>query len=170
MYESIILLPFSAEGARVMGKARVLSILCVHDNPIFLDRICRYLEREGNISVDISISAEDALHLMMYVHFDVIITDYTPGLANNNVFLKAVRDKGNAVPFIYFAKTRNPDIDAEASRYSPVSFVEWGDTSPTHGFEELYKSILMAAAEPGKGARSVITIPKDMSPMGGKKE
>jgi CheY-like chemotaxis protein len=170
MYESIFPLPFSTEGERAVGKARVLSILCVYDNPMFLDRICRYLETEGDLSVDISISADDALHLMRYVLFDVIVTDYTLGQTTSNGFLKAVRDQGNPVPFIYFTRTRNADVEAEAGCYNPVSFVAWEGQSPARGFEDLCQAILLVAAEPGKRARSEIAVPKDMSQMGSKEE
>jgi chemotaxis response regulator CheB len=138
---------FPADRERATGKARIHSVLCIHDNPVFLDRICRHLEQRGDLSVDISISVEDALHLMRYVRFDVIVTDYTFGQMEKNGFLKIVRDTGNTVPFIYFTRIRNAEVEAEARPYCAVHFVDWGEESVSQGFEELYLSVKKAAAE-----------------------
>jgi CheY-like chemotaxis protein len=136
---------FPARGERISGKAGILQVLCVHDNPVFLDRVCRHLEQRGDLSVDISISREDAVHLMRYVLFDVIVTDYSLGQMEKNAFLKEVRDTGNRVPFIYFTCSRNTEVETEALLYDPVYFVEWGEESLSRGFEELYLSIVKVA-------------------------
>jgi CheY-like chemotaxis protein len=138
---------FPAEGERISGKTRVLQVLCIHDNPVFLDRICRHLEQRGDLSVDISISGEDALHLMRYVRFDVIVTDNTLGQMEKNSFLKIVRATGNTVPCIFFTRIRNAEVEAEARPYGVVYFVEWGEESLSQGFEDLYLSVKQAAAE-----------------------
>jgi DNA-binding NtrC family response regulator len=131
----------SAEGGRIKVRGNVLSVLCVHDNLLFLDRVCRNLELQGDLSVEISLSVESALHLMKYVLFEVIVTDYTLEEMGKNVFLKAVRGRGNPVPFIYFTRTRNADAEDEACLYGEVYFIEWGGKSTTRGFKELYLSI-----------------------------
>ena len=149
-----------AEMEQAIGRDRIHSILCVHDNPVFLDRICRYLEERGDLSVDISISAEDALHFMMYVPFEIIIANYIPGKTGEFDFLKAVRGRGNPVPFIYFTHTRNTDTEAESHPFGAVYFVEWGEESLSRGFKDLYLLIKKAAAENRNGvsARSGVLL------------
>jgi hypothetical protein len=139
--------PFSPEVSRDPGPGRILTVLCVFDNPAFLDRICRHLEMQGDIMVDISISVEDALHLMMYVPFDAIVTDYTTGTSESNGFLKSVRRCGNPVPFIYFTQVRDTLSDVESREYGNVSSVEWKDNPPFRGFEDLCRLVKQAAAK-----------------------
>lgn len=136
----------STEMERALSKARIISVLCVHDNPVFLDRICRHLEQRGDLSVDISISGEDALHLMIYVPFHVIVADFPLG-QDELGFIKAVRARENPVPFIFFNRTRNADVEVEARQYGAVHFIEWGEESVSRGFEKLYQTVKHAAAE-----------------------
>jgi len=136
----------SAEIERALSKVRVIPVLCVYDNPVFLERICRHLEQRGDLSVDISISAEDALHLMQYVPFEAIVADYPSGQEDLE-FLKTVRGRENLVPFIYFTRRRNTEVEAEACRYGPVYFIEWGEESLSRGFEELYLLVKQVATE-----------------------
>ncbi|MHB8165011.1 MAG: hypothetical protein ACYDDV_11865 [Methanoregula sp.] len=136
----------SAEMERALSKARIISVLCVHDNPVFLGRVCRHLEQRGDLSVDISVSGEDAVHLMIYVPFEVIVADYPPG-QDELGFIKAIRARENAVPFIYFIRTRNAEVEVEARRYGAVYFIEWGEESLSRGFEKLYLTVKQAATE-----------------------
>jgi DNA-binding NtrC family response regulator len=137
----------SAEVERAINGARVISVLCVYDNPVFLNRICKNLELKGDIFVEISISVEDALHLLIYVMFDVIVTDYTLSGMEKHGFLKAVRERGNPAPFIYFTRTRDAAIEAEACKYGVVDFIEWEKKSPLIEFDTLYLSVKRAAMQ-----------------------
>lgn len=126
---------------QTIRSSRLFSVLCVYENPVFLDRIYRSLERNGDIFVEISISVEDALHLMVYVRFDVVVTDFTFWQNEKNGFLKAVRAAGNQVPFIYFTGEWDAETKAEAHHYGAVDFIHWV-TNPQDGeFDELYQSI-----------------------------
>lgn len=136
--------PFFSEVNHNQETGRFLAVLCVFENPAFLDRICRHLEEHGDITADISISAEDALHLMMYVPFDAIVTEYAIGQSETNGFLKSVRRCGNSVPFIYFTHARDTLNDVEAREYGEVYAVEWEEDSPIRGFDALYHSVKQA--------------------------
>jgi ActR/RegA family two-component response regulator len=83
---------------------------------VFLGRVCRHLEQRGDLSVGISVSGEDALHLMRYVPFEVIVADFPPG-QDELGFIKAVRARENPEPFIFFTRNRN------AARWRPPSMV-----------------------------------------------
>ena len=135
-----------SEVDRATERSGVLLTLCVHDNPMFLHQVCRHLEQRGDISVEIALSVEDALHLMRYVPFDVIITDCSLCQTKNIDFLIAVREQGITVPFIYFTRTRITDFEAGARPYGPVYFVEW-EESLLRGFMELYLLIKRTAEE-----------------------
>ena len=148
-------LPISSENELEIDRTRILTVLCVHENPVFLDRLCRHLERRGDLSVDTTTSVEDALHLMKYVLFDVIVTDYNPVPVEKNSFLKTVRNQGNAVPFIYFTQRLNAEIETEIRVYSAVYVVEWEEETLSRGFDDLYLSVKQAAAKNRKGNASL---------------
>jgi DNA-binding NtrC family response regulator len=131
-------LHYSDDGNPGTGKDRLISVLCVYDNPVFLNRICRNLENKGDCFVEISISADDALHLMVYIHFDVIVTDCTSWQSEENGFLKIVRSKGNHIPFIYFNRSRDAGIEEDACKYGRISFVVWENKTPTQACDELH--------------------------------
>jgi DNA-binding NtrC family response regulator len=149
---------FSPDTDVAARPSRIIEVLCVFENPVLLDRICRQLEQHGDITVDICISGEDALHLMRYVPIDAIVTEYVVTPMEKNDLLKAVRGRGTMVPFIYFTHTRDARIEEEARRYGGVFFVEWEEKNPFTGFKELYRAVKRAV---GANQR------KKKSPKGG---
>jgi DNA-binding NtrC family response regulator len=136
---------FTPDPDQTVRSSRMFSVLCVYDNPVFLDRIYRDLERNGDIFAEISISVEDALHLMVYLCFDVVVTDFTLWQNEKNGFLKTVRAAGNQVPFVYFTREWDAETKADALRYGTVDFIGWEEESPPHEFDELYISVKQAA-------------------------
>ncbi len=137
---------FLPDICRSTGASRLPAVLCVFDNPVFLDRICKNLELHRDISVDSSISVEDAHHLMRYVLYDAIVTDFTVGQSKTHGFLKTVRYQGNPVPFIYFTRARDILNDREARECGDVFTVEWEETPLFRGFDDLYRSVKRAIA------------------------
>jgi CheY-like chemotaxis protein len=123
------------------GSDPVTSVLCVHASPIFLDRLCRHLEQQGDISVDILTSVEDALHLIRYVHFDIIVTDYDLAKMEKISFVDRIRQQGNKVPLIFLIDDPNDEINAEYRSYASVYLVVLNDESLSQGFNELYHVI-----------------------------
>jgi DNA-binding NtrC family response regulator len=146
-YRDIPVLTVPPGDDRITGRFRTLSILCVYEDPLFLDRVCRNLERGGDMFVEISVSVEDALHLMVYVFFDVIVTDLTIWDEKPNGFLKAVRQQGKQVPFIYFARGKNAEIVKEAREYGMVKYLPWDETSSDVSFDELSRCIYEMAGK-----------------------
>jgi CheY-like chemotaxis protein len=122
-------------------RARNLSVLCVYDNTLFLDRMCRNLEKSGDLIVEISVSAADALHLMTYILFDIIVTDGMLAPDDPNALLKAVRMQGRQIPFIYFTKFSNSLMEEDALHYGGVKFLVWGDAPDVPAFDKLIRLI-----------------------------
>jgi DNA-binding NtrC family response regulator len=135
------------------GESGIISVLCVFEDPLFLDRICRHLESNGDIFADISVSVEDALHLMVYVTFDAVVTDVLIRDGQTNGFLKSVRDTGNGVPFICMIRPGNAVIEAEARAYGAVYFVPREETNPSCGFERVYQMVKRGVSEKKKSLR-----------------
>jgi chemotaxis response regulator CheB len=125
--ENKLPLLFVSAHDRVNGRSCPLSVLCVSEDPLFRDRICRHLEQNGDMFVEISLSVEDALHLMSYLVFDVVVTDCTFWHGEQNGFLKTVRDQGIEIPFIYFIRKPETGIREEARKYSRIRILAWGE-------------------------------------------
>lgn len=122
-------------------QARFRSISCISDNPLLLHRLCRFLEQDGDTFVEVSYSAEDALHLMTYITFDVIITDCTTWQDEPNGVLKILRMKKIRTPVIYFTRERDPATERDAMQYGRIWFLPWGETSTVPEFDDLYRLI-----------------------------
>ena len=123
------------------GKIRFRSLSCIFDNPLLLHRLCRYLEQDGDTFVEISYSVEDALHLMAYVSFDVVITDFTIWNDESHGLLKNLRKRSIMVPVIYFTRDRDPVFEREGEQYGGVYYVSWGEASPVPEFDALMQQI-----------------------------
>ena len=143
-------IPSSSGSPFPVGECRgsgIISVLCVFEDPLFLDRICRHLETNGDIFADISVSVEDALHLMVYVAFDAVVTDAVIWEGQTNGFLKAVRDRGNGIPFICMIRPGNAVIETEARAYGAVFFVPVEKTNTSFGFEQVYQMVKKGVSE-----------------------
>lgn len=143
--------PFPAGKGSVSG---IISVLCVFEDPLFLDRICRHLEVHGDIFADISVSVEDALHLMIYVAFDAVVTDALVWQDQTNGFVKIVRNRGNPIPFICMIRPGNAVIETEAHAYGAVFFVPWEKTNPSSGFDQVYRIVKKVIADQKESSRT----------------
>lgn len=131
---------------RPAGRAGYLAVLCVYDDPLFLDRLCRHLERGGDMFVEFSIAAEDALHLMVYVRFDVIVTDCMSWQGEDHGFLKAMRKRGKEIPLIYFFRCQDPKDHIAPIDDEKASYLAWDGNEIFPPFDELARSIHRAVA------------------------
>lgn len=128
------------------GKVMFLSVLCVSEDPLFLDRICRNLERNGDIFVEICNSAGDALHLMNYLFFDAVVTDCVVWQGKENGFLKAMREQGIKIPLIYFIRRLETRIRREARLYGGIRYLGWREQASSPPFGRLARCIRGLAA------------------------
>ena len=80
----------------------MISVLLVDDEPVILDIARAFLERHGEFSVTTVLSAEEGLALLNERGFDAVVSDYEMPVMNGLGFLKAIREKGNHIPFIIF--------------------------------------------------------------------
>ena len=126
---------------RANRRSCPLSVLCVSEDPLYRDRICRYLEQNGDKFVEICISVEDALHLMSYLFFDVVVTDCTSWYGEQNGFLKAMREQGIEIPFIYFTRELETKNREEARKYGRIQFLAWKEQTTAPPFDKLVECI-----------------------------
>ncbi|MEM2124186.1 MAG: response regulator [Methanolinea sp.] len=80
----------------------MITVLYVDDEPTLLDLTKMYLERTGRFSVDVADSAFRALEMRKARKYDAIVSDYQmPGM-DGLALLRAIRESGDATPFIIF--------------------------------------------------------------------
>lgn len=118
-----------------------ISVLYIEQTPVLLDIACKYLERDGDIMVDTSTSAEYALQKMQYIHYDLVVTDYNNSDIAGNTLLRYVRSRGDPIPFIYFVLFRVPDLETEAEEYGRVTVVNKLDFGGQSSFRALARAI-----------------------------
>jgi len=78
----------------------VVSLFYVDDKPEFLDLVKIFMAKKDSFSIQTCQSALEALEDLSLNHYDVIISDYfMPGM-DGVAFLRALRGRGDATPFI----------------------------------------------------------------------
>ncbi len=79
-----------------------ISLLCVDDDPLLLDVLKKFFEREPDFSLFTCTSGPDALHLISQYQFDAIIADYSMPEMDGITLLKEIRSQNDPVLFIMF--------------------------------------------------------------------
>jgi PAS domain S-box-containing protein len=91
-----------------------ISILCVDDEPFFLDSFKQILEREPGFSIKTCSTGEDALESLNSDFFDVIISDYAIPDIDGITLLKEVRARGYSGLFIIVTGKHRAHIAIDA--------------------------------------------------------
>jgi FOG: CheY-like receiver len=118
----------------------MLTILYVDDDHMLLDIGKLYLERSGNIHVDILDSGKEALEKIRTTKYDAIISDYQMPEMDGILFLKAVRAEHPALPFIIFTGKGREDVVIEALNNGADHYLQKGG-EPKAQFAELIHNI-----------------------------
>jgi len=124
----------------------VIQILMVDDDPTILELSAIFLERAGDIQVDGTESAADALKRLEGDGgpYHVIISDYAMPDMDGIAFLKAVRSRKLEIPFILFTGKSREEVVIEALNFGADYYLQ-KDGRPTVLFVELSHQIRQAA-------------------------
>jgi DNA-binding NtrC family response regulator len=136
---------------KILNRPPVLSVLYVDDEPFLLD-ICKiYLEKRTDISVSVASSVENALKLIDISSFDVIVSDYQMPGTDGIGFLKILKEKHCAIPFILFTGRGREEIMTEALESGALFYLQKGG-NPRSRFTELEHKIREACGQyPAEG-------------------
>ncbi len=91
-----------------------VSILCIDDEPFFLDSFKQILEREQDFSVQTCSTGSDAIEFLNSYYFDVIISDYAIPDIDGITLLKEVRSRGFPGLFIIITGKHRAHIAIDA--------------------------------------------------------
>ncbi|HVP96280.1 response regulator [Methanoregula sp.] len=94
--------------------AQTISLLCIDDEPLFLDAFKARLEQEKDLAITTTMSAADALDLLNRQYFDVIVSDYSMPDMDGLVLLKEIRARGGQSIFVMATAKRLAHIARDA--------------------------------------------------------
>jgi len=128
------------------GYGVMISVLYIDDSQLLLDVTCLFLERDRDLTVDISLSVEDAIRKLDYITYDVIVTDYLPEGQNVAPLLEYLANKGNEVPLICLSAFPPDKLDFFTTRKNSPTFIHKLGNSHSH-FDDLLRSIRKVVRE-----------------------
>jgi PAS domain S-box-containing protein len=104
----------------------MISILYVDDEPILLDSIKLYLQKDGKFLVDTCVNAREALEKIRIQIYDAVVADYQMPEMDGIQLLKTLRDQGNTIPFIIFTGKGREDVVIEAYNAGADNYIVKG--------------------------------------------
>ena len=109
-----------------MTDPGLISILCVDDEPLLLEVIKKFFEREPGFSVKTCTTAKDALDLLNAMEFDAIISDYGLPDRDGIDLLKDVRGRGFSALFIIITGKHRAQVAIDALNNGADYYVQKG--------------------------------------------
>jgi PAS domain S-box-containing protein len=121
----------------------MISVLYVDDEVMLLD-ICKvFLERSGELQVEVTPSATHALDLITSKKFDAVVSDYQMLEMDGIALLKEVRSRSPELPFIIFTGKGREEVVIEAINNGADFYLQKGG-DPKSQFVELEHKIKQA--------------------------
>lgn len=121
----------------------MISVLYV-DDEIMLLEICKvFLERSGELHVEVTPSATHALDLITSKKFDAVVSDYLMLEMDGIALLKEVRSRSPELPFIIFTGKGREEVVIEAINNGADFYLQKGG-DPKSQFVELEHKIKQA--------------------------
>jgi PAS domain S-box-containing protein len=116
-----------------MPESGAISILCVDDEPLFLDAYTQLLAREG-FSVTAVSGVSEALELLNTEYFDVISADYAMPDMDGLALLREIRSRGCKSLFVIVTAKRLAHISIDAINAGADYYLQKGtDMTPMIG-------------------------------------
>jgi PAS domain S-box-containing protein len=130
----------SASGRPAGEDLPTITVLYVDDEPVMLDTLRLFLERDPEFRVVPALSAKAALELLKTTSCDAIISDYEMPEIDGIQFLKIVREKFPRLPFIIFTGKGREEIVIESLNNGADYYVRKGG-DPRAQFAELSSKV-----------------------------
>jgi PAS domain S-box-containing protein len=128
-----------------MPQSGTISILCVDDEPMFLDAFQQKLEREGFTVTPVS-TVTEALELLNTEYFDVIISDYSMPDMDGLSLLREIRSRGCHSLFVVVTAKRLAHIAIDALNAGADYYLQKG-TESAHEMTNLAEFIRQSVPE-----------------------
>jgi PAS domain S-box-containing protein len=109
-----------------LTESGLISILCVDDEPLLLEVIKKFFEREPGFSVKTCTTGKDALELWNALEFDAIISDYGLPDIDGISLLKEIRGQGFSALFIIITGKHRAQVAIDALNFGANYYVQKG--------------------------------------------
>lgn len=136
---------------------RTIRVIYVDDEESLLEIGKIFLERNGELSVDIASSVKEAMEAMSRCHYDAIISDYQMPDEDGLRYLRKVRELDRDLPFILFTGRGREEVVIEAYNTGVSFYVQKGG-DPNAQFCELEHKIKQAVGK--RHAEDSLTVKK----------
>ena len=117
-----------------------ISVLYVDDEPVLLDTLKLFLERDPEFRIATALSARKALEKIRTESFDAIVSDYEMPEIDGIAFLKIVRERYPKMPFIIFTGKGREEIVIESLNSGADYYVKKGGDARSQ-FAELASKV-----------------------------
>lgn len=104
----------------------MIDVLLVDDEDAILEITQTYLESDGDIYAKTAGSALEAIKLLGHWDYDMVICDYAMPGGSGIELLKALRRRGNKVPFLLFTAKERSEVEGELSPYENCFILQKG--------------------------------------------
>lgn len=123
-----------------LNERKLIRVLHVDDDSNLLRISKQFMEMEGPLQVDTALSVEEALEKLEKEKYDIVVSDYQMPEKNGLEFLKTLRSKGNAIPFIMFTEKGREEVAIKALNLGASQYLnKTGETTTV--YRELVHSI-----------------------------
>jgi PAS domain S-box-containing protein len=122
-----------------MHHSKAYSVLYIDDDKDLLLLGKAFLERMGDFSVETAGSAKEGLALLAEKKFDAVISDYQMPSMTGLDLLKAIRAKGDGIPFIIFTGRGREEVVIEALNAGADFYLQKGGEPKTQFVELAHK-------------------------------
>ena len=113
-----------------------ITVLCVDDEPIFLELMKAYLTRDERLFVECEPSPEIGLEKLRTHRYDAVVCDFDMPVMNGIELLKSIRAMGLDIPFILFTGKGRESIAVDALNNGADFYIQKSTDSKSQ-FEEL---------------------------------
>ncbi|WP_292490541.1 PAS domain S-box protein [Methanoculleus sp. 10] len=124
-----------------MQDGFMLRVLVVDDEPALLELTRIFLERSGDLQVEVTPSPLQGLNMLAATPYDAIVADYEMPEMDGITFLREVRRRGMTTPFIIFSGRGREEVVIEAIN-NGADFYLQKNGNPSTQFAELRNMIL----------------------------
>ena len=104
----------------------MISVLYVDDDLQLLEIGKLFLERSGNLSIDIISSGDQAIDMLEKRSYDIIISDYEMPAMDGIELLQIIRERHNGIPFILFTGRGREEVVIKALNEGADSYLQKG--------------------------------------------
>jgi PAS domain S-box-containing protein len=99
---------------RISDTTNRIHILQVDDDACLLEVSKQVLQIESGFEIDTALSVQEAMQKMQTTCYDAIISDYEMKPTNGLEFLKELREKKNAIPFVLLTGRGREEVAIQA--------------------------------------------------------